>query len=187
MTTAETAKPVNLDPQDHAEERNSPLRDSLRLFRRNKAAVVSLVIILSFFLMALTASLWTEVGLIDQRSGFDTFHEINPVGLERVDAFADPMTCAREGLRTAEAWCSLLTEEEQARYPAQCSGASAAAATPDKQWCFVFGSDRVGRDWFTQLVYGSQVSIAVAMLGTSVSLIIGLVLRHDFRLLRRSC
>ncbi|NJL95075.1 MAG: ABC transporter permease, partial [Anaerolineae bacterium] len=46
---------------------------------------------------------------------------------------------------------------------------------PDRQWCFLLGSDQSGVDWLTQVVYGTQVSIAVALIGASVSLVVGLV------------
>jgi oligopeptide transport system permease protein len=46
---------------------------------------------------------------------------------------------------------------------------------PERQWCFVLGSDQTGKDWLTQVVYGSQVSLAVAVTGSSLSLVIGLV------------
>jgi oligopeptide transport system permease protein len=39
----------------------------------------------------------------------------------------------------------------------------------------VLGSNSQGKDWLTQAVYGAQVSIAVALAGTSISLIIGLI------------
>lgn len=172
MAAVDRAQPLDLEQSQTVAPPTSPLIDSLRLFRRNRAAVLGLVVILAFFLLALTANLWTRLGIIDAKSGYQTFHEINPVGLPQVDSFADPGTCAREGLRAAESWCSLLSEADQLRYPRQCGGIE---APPDRQWCFVLGSDKSGKDWMTQLVYGSQVSIAVAMLGSSVSLVIGLI------------
>ncbi len=172
MTTdMQDAKPVDLSPGGAATRRSTPLQDSLRLFRRNRAAVLSLVVICAFIFIALTAQFWTAVGVLDQRGGFETFHVINPSGLDRVDDFADPGTCAREGLRSSEPWCSLLPAETQAQYPNQCS----VSVPPERQWCFVLGSDRTGQDYMTQAVYGAQVSISVAFLGTSISLVIGLI------------
>ncbi|MFP4321538.1 MAG: ABC transporter permease [Anaerolineales bacterium] len=172
MTADAHAKPVDLKQGGAPAQRSTPLQDSVRLFRRNRAAVFGLVVILLFIFVALTAQLWTAVGVIDSRSGFETFHVINPPGLDRVDDFADPGTCAREGLRQTEPWCALLPAETQAQYPNQCS---VNITPPDQQWCFVLGSDRTGQDYLTQAVYGAQVSISVAFLGTSVSLIIGLL------------
>jgi oligopeptide transport system permease protein len=172
MVANDDAKPVDIFQEPTVAGSTSPLVDSLRQFRRNKIAVLGFIIILAFFFVALTASAWTELGLIDDRSGFQTFHEINPQGLPRVDAFADPGTCAREGLRAAEPWCFLVPEEDLVRYPNQCGG---AINPPDRQWCFVLGSDQSGKDWLTQVVYGSQISIAVAVLGTTVSMVIGVI------------
>ena len=175
MVANDDAKPVAIFQEPTSASSTSPLADSLRQFRRNKIAVLGFFVILGFFFVAITASLWTRLGLIDDRSGFQTFHEINPQGLPRVDAFADPGTCAREGLRAAEPWCFLLPEEDIVRYPNQCGAAINVSPPPDKQWCFLLGSDRTGKDWLTQAVYGSQISIAVAVLGTSVSMVIGLI------------
>src|SRR3990172_678737 len=98
MVAPQQAKPIDLLPKEELPPRTTPLMDSIRLFRRNRVATIGLVIIVSFFLMALTANLWTRLGIIDARSGYKTFHEVNPPGLPSVDSFADPGTCAREGL-----------------------------------------------------------------------------------------
>ncbi|HLA43929.1 MAG TPA: ABC transporter permease, partial [Aggregatilineales bacterium] len=172
MVASDDASPVRLYAQEVV-ERRTPLMDSIFLFRQNRLAVIAFFIIALFFFIAITATLWTRLGIIDQRSGFQIFHQINPAGLPHVDSFADPMTCAREGLQTAEPWCTLLSEEDQLRYPDLCAGAT--VAPPEHQWCFVLGSDSTGKDWLTQTVYGAQISLAVAVTGTSVSLVIGLV------------
>lgn len=172
MVAPEDARPISLE-EEGAVRRSTPLGDAVRQFRRNTLAVVGLGVIVLFLLMALSANLWTAVGLIDQKSGFASFHTLNPPGLERVDDYANPGTCARDGLQGTALWCGLLSEELQARYPNQCPPAD--YSPPEKQWCFVLGSDRLGKDWMTQVVYGSQVSIAVALIGASVSLVVGLL------------
>ncbi|KAB2906366.1 MAG: ABC transporter permease [Anaerolineae bacterium] len=166
----EDAKPLILNEEKPT---ISPLREAVRLFRRNRLAVVGLVVILSFILLALTASLWTQVGLIDEKSGYKSVHTVNAQGLPYVDPFADPGTCARDGLTSTAEWCELISPEDRARYPDRCAGAE--QPPPDRQWCFVLGSGQNGQDWLTQAVYGSQVSMAVAFVGSSVSLVIGLL------------
>ena len=43
------------------------------------------------------------------------------------------------------------------------------------QFCFVFGSDALGRDVLSRTVYGTRVSLAVALVGAILSLGIGIV------------
>jgi oligopeptide transport system permease protein len=160
-------QPVDLN------QKSSPLRDAVRLFVKNRLAVVGLVIIILFILMAMTASLWTELGVIDEKNGFETFHIINAPGLPYADPFADPGTCARDGITRAAEWCELLTPEDRARYPGYCG--TSLEPEPERQWCFVMGSDQQGRDLLTQTVYGAQVSLAVAFVGSVVSLILGML------------
>ena len=43
------------------------------------------------------------------------------------------------------------------------------------QFCFVFGSDAVGRDVLSRTVYGTRVSLLVALIGSLISLGLGVV------------
>ena len=51
------------------------------------------------------------------------------------------------------------------------------AGTPIEWGCtlFIAGSDALGRDLWSRLVYGTRISLAVAMVGASVSFLIGIV------------
>lgn len=166
-------KPINLGKEEEQASSSSPLRDAVRLFSQNRFAVVGLFLIIGFITMALTANLWTEVGILDEPGGFRSVHQINAQGLPYADPFADPGTCARDNLTSTAEWCELIPTKDRARYPNQCSVSE--SATPEKQWCFVMGSGQNGQDWMTQLVYGAQVSMAVAFVGASVSMVIGLI------------
>ena len=43
------------------------------------------------------------------------------------------------------------------------------------QFCFLFGTDRLGRDILSRTIYGTRVSLLVGLVGSSVSLTIGTV------------
>ncbi|MEP6984028.1 MAG: ABC transporter permease [Chloroflexota bacterium] len=43
------------------------------------------------------------------------------------------------------------------------------------QFCFVFGSDALGRDVLSRTVYGTQVSLAVAVVGATSSMVLGVI------------
>ena len=173
------SRPVVLDDQSLGAKRSSPLRDAVRQFMQNRASVVAIIVIAIFMLLALTASLWTQAGILDNPRGFQSTHTVRPEGWDNttVDAYPDPGQCARDNLDQPEYWCSLLTVEEQSRFPDMCSRypAMTAERVESRQWCFLLGADEQGKDWLTQTIYGSQVSLAVAITGSSVSLLVGIV------------
>lgn len=43
------------------------------------------------------------------------------------------------------------------------------------QWCFLFGADFLRRDLFTRVLYGTRVSLLVALVGSSISFSVGTV------------
>jgi oligopeptide transport system permease protein len=45
----------------------------------------------------------------------------------------------------------------------------------EPQWCFAFGSDGLGRDMLSRLIYGSRVSLLVGFLGAGVAFFVGIV------------
>jgi oligopeptide transport system permease protein len=171
MATAEGAAPVTLRKELKGV---SPWMDAWKQFRRNRAAMVALVTIIVIFLVALTASLWTKVGLLDNRTGAMARHSVNPTNMEAQDPFPDPGVCARDGQSRNPYWCGWLTTDALKLVQSQqCS-------IPDpninqRQWCYLLGGDSDGKDWLSQTIYGAQVSLTVGIVGAVFSLIVGLL------------
>ena len=178
MSNSQQSSPVSLTDNSIMSKKTSPLGDAVRQFRQNKASVLAFFIILAFTLMALTASLWTKIGILDEPRGFRSTHTVRPKGWDNttVDAFPDPGHCARDNLDQAEYWCDLLSLEDRVRFPKQCGFPTLTSeALNQPQWCYLLGGDERGKDILTQTVYGSQVSLAVAIIGSTVALSVGII------------
>ncbi len=172
MAVVEGAEPISL--QEEEKPQSSPLLDAWRLFRRNKMSLIALAIILVIMFIAVTAKLWTTVGLLDERGGAGARHRINPVNVDRQDPYPDPGICARDGQDRNPYWCEWLTDDALVLVQEK----HCYFAEPDidqRQWCYLLGGDSTGKDWLTQTVYGAQVSLAVGVVGATMSLIIGLI------------
>ncbi len=172
MAVAEGAEPISLEEEERGA--SNPWIDAWRLFRRNKAAMFALATIILIVFIAVTATFWTNVGVLDARTGAQARHTVNPVNVEQQDPFPDPGLCARDGQDRNPYWCGWLTSEAlvdvQNNY---CFRPE--PDTTQKQWCWILGADSNGKDWLTQTIYGAQVSLSVGFLGATMSLLVGLV------------
>lgn len=45
----------------------------------------------------------------------------------------------------------------------------------DEGAIFLFGTDRLGRDMFTRIIYGSRISMSIGLVGVFLSLVLGLI------------
>ena len=107
MAVAEGAEPISLKEAERP--RSTPIADAWRLFRRNKASLVALGTIITIVFIAITASLWTRLGLLDARTGVDAMHTINPVNQAQQDSYPDPGVCARDNQDRNPYWCGWLS------------------------------------------------------------------------------
>ncbi len=60
-----------------------------------------------------------------------------------------------------------------ARFPYEETNLALGAVPPD--WVHFFGTDDLGRDMFTRVIYGSRISLMVGILATAVSVLIGVL------------
>ncbi|NLX08043.1 MAG: ABC transporter permease [Chloroflexi bacterium] len=172
MAVAEGAEPISLKEAERP--RSTPIADAWRLFRRNKASLVALGTIITIVFIAITASLWTRLGLLDARTGVDAMHTINPVNQAQQDSYPDPGVCARDNQDRNPYWCGWLSGDALASVQDTYCFRDEPVAD-QRQWCYLLGGDSQGKDWLTQTVYGAQVSLSVGFLGATMSLIVGLI------------
>ncbi len=52
-------------------------------------------------------------------------------------------------------------------------------------WQFWFGTDNLGRDIFSRVLYGARLSVIIGLSAAAIATVISLVHRHHQRLLRR--
>lgn len=172
MAVSEGAEPISL--AEDIGPKSSPFLDAWRLFRRNKASLVALGLITVIVFIAVTAKLWTAAGLLDARTGVKARHTVNPLNVAQQDPYPDPGICARDGQSRNPYWCGWLSDDALA----QVQNSYCYLPEPDasqRQWCYLLGGDSQGKDWLSQTVYGAQVSLAVGVLGATMSLLVGLV------------
>src|SRR5258708_31104176 len=79
---------------------------------------------------------------------------------------------------TADFWRRLGLIEDPTQQHQQTSMAQPMTCATDNaqgtpEFCYLFGSDDLGRDMFSRTVYGTQVSLAVAVVGATVTITIG--------------
>lgn len=172
MAVADGAEPISL--QTETKPSVGPLQDGWRLFSRNKASVLSLFLLLFIFGVALGAPLLTRAGFLDERTGAGARHSVNPENVAPQDQFPDPGICARDGQGRNPYWCGWLDEDVLATVKdAYCF--RPVPDTTQRQWCYLLGGDSQGKDWMSQTVYGAQISLAVGVVGATMSLLVGLV------------
>ncbi len=64
---------------------------------------------------------------------------------------------------------------EETNFPDKLAPPLSYATTPKLEgFRYLMGADRLGRDVFSRLIYGTRVSMAVAFIGAGISFIIGL-------------
>lgn len=135
-STPAAGQVANLREKPHGE---SLWVDAFRRLRRNKAAIVGLIVILLNVLMAIFAP---------------------------VIAPFDYKTQERSVANSAPLWVTQI-------FPNMVPKEDGGYVTITEK--YPLGADALGRDLFTRIIYGAQVSLSVAFVGPVVSIIVGLL------------
>ena len=172
----------------HAELDMSNARLVWRRFKEHKLGLVSALFLLFSYLMLpfagfispYTANERAPDHLYASPQGIHLFHEGKLIG-----PYVYPIT-AEVNLETFS-WEYQRDYDNPAKLEFFCEGSYYKLAgliktnthlfcAPEGATVFLLGADRLGRDVFSRILYGAQLSLTVGLVGITVSFIIGIVL-----------
>lgn len=186
--------------QDVGAYAESHLRLMIQKLMRHKLAQISLIVLLVMYLLALFGDMIAPQGL----DKYDSEHlNSRPSKLHMVDAqgkfHPNPFVYGLKSARDPVTLRKQFVEDTEQMYPVKwfVSGAEYKFlglipgnihlfGVEDPGRLFLFGTDAMGRDLFSRIILGSQVSLTIPLVGVGISFALGLILGGDIRLLRRS-
>ena len=169
-------------------EKRSPWRSAWRKLRRNRAAVFGLVVLVVLHLASLFA------GFLAPYRYDNAAHDVpfHPPMLSRLHVFDEQGGLQRPfvyGIAVEDVQLKTYREDTSVRYPVRlfargdeyylfglwrCDRHLFTVDQPGR--LFLFGSDKVGQDLFSRLLYGAQVSLSVGIVGIVISTALGMVI-----------
>ncbi len=160
-------------------------------FKRHKMALAGAIVTLLSYLVAL---------LCEPIAPYDP-HEVNAkyvyAPLQRIHFFDSegnfhlrPFVYGLEGERDPETRRMRYWEDKSRKYPIYFSTRGSTyklwgrfetnihliGLNSDEGTLFLLGADRMGRDTFSRLVYGTRISLSIGLVGVALSLILGIIL-----------
>ncbi len=157
-----------------------------RLFRTHRLALVSGVFLLLCYVMLPFAGFIAPYGANDRNAahvfappqGIKLWHEGTFVG-----PHIYPMQAERDLVKFQ--WVYTLDRTEPVPVSFFCKGRPYKIAgfipaerhlfcTPNETPIFVWGADRLGRDIFSRILFGAQLSLTVGLIGITVSFVLGI-------------
>jgi peptide/nickel transport system permease protein len=161
-----------------------------RKFARNKLALFGMWMLIVMYLVALLAGFLAPYG---DRETHSAFPRTPPTSVQFVDADGNfhltPFVYGMKRTMDRKTFKPVMTIDTAQRFPVQLFVKGApysilgliqsdihlfGVEAPGK--LFLLGTDSKGRDLFSRILYGSQVSLTVGLVGVMLSLLIGVAL-----------
>ena len=157
-------------------------------FRRHKPAVVSLVFLLFMYLSTLFSEFIAPYELQARHSAY-IFAPPQQVHLFHEGSFLGPFVYALKTTRDPETLQRVYTPDptkpqqirffclgDRYEYMGLIEGRFHIFCPPEGSQLFLLGTDRLGRDMFSRIVYAARISLTIGLIGITLSFVLALVL-----------
>lgn len=157
-----------------------------RKFRRHKLGLISGLFLLICYLILPVAG-FVAPYTANERSADYLYHPPQDINLWHEGAFIGPYVYPTTAVADLENYRWRYTVDTTQPLPLKffCEGPKYKLAglipsdthlvcAPDGGTVFLWGSDRLGRDVFSRILYGAQLSLTVGIIGITVSFILGI-------------
>ncbi|WP_299028156.1 ABC transporter permease [uncultured Sulfitobacter sp.] len=157
-----------------------------RKFRRHKLGLISGLFLLVCYLILPVAG-FVAPYTANERSADYLYHPPQEINLWHEGSFIGPYVYATTAIADLENYRWRYSVDTTTPMPLQffCEGADYKIAgiipsdthlfcAPEGATVFLWGSDRLGRDVFSRILYGAQLSLTVGIIGITVSFILGI-------------
>ena len=157
-----------------------------RKFRRHKLGLISGLFLLICYLILPVAG-FVAPYTANERSADYLYHPPQEINLWHEGEFIGPYVYPTTAIADLENYRWRYDVDTSRPMPLEffCEGANYKIAglipsdthlvcAPDGATIFLWGSDRLGRDVFSRILYGAQLSLTVGIIGITVSFILGI-------------
>jgi len=157
-----------------------------RRFKRHKLGLISGLFLLACYLILPIAGFIAPYGA-NERNAYHLYAPPQSINLWHEGAFIGPyvypITAERDLVRMQ--WTYTEDTSDPQRLSWFCEGAEYRLfglfasdthlfCAPEGATVFLWGSDRLGRDVFSRILYGAQLSLTVGLIGVAVSFLLGI-------------
>ena len=158
-------------------------------FRKHTLAKVGAIVVILFYLVALLAEFlaYSDLSYVEAQRSL-----LSPHGIQWMDEgrFA-PFVYGLKGTRDPQTFKRVYVIDPTQKYPVRFFGKGfewtflgqkvdlhliAVEGAPAEEVLFLLGTDTLGRDLWSRLMYGTRVSLFIGLLGVTISLFLGILL-----------